>query len=255
MTTASDRCVIGYNNYLETGTLTASSSTSDGPPANVGDWLDSDYWVAAGDGTQYIDIDLGVAKSADYFAFYNQNLYANSGTIKLQYWNGSAYVDVFSAVAPSTNAPYLTIFNTISAQKWRILVQQTGAAPYLGICALGVSLALPFGVYLGYTEPVLARTPTLINSVSDGGSFLGRSVIAKACRTTLPLQFATDAFVRSSWLDFVKHMETKPFFYCWNYASYPNECALCWAEDSIPPPSHTHYGYMGTTVNIRAKVE
>lgn len=255
MTTASDRCVIGYENFFETGTITASTESTDNPAANLSDWLATDYWIAAGDGTQYVDLDCGTSRTADYFAFYNQNLYLNSGTVKLQYWNGSAFVDVTSAIAPTTNAPYLTIFNAVSAQKWRVVAQQTGSAPYFAVIAIGSSLALPFGVYLGYSEPIFARSPTLINSVSDSGSFLGRSVLARGCKTSLTLQYATDAFARASWLPFQKHMETKPFFYCWNYNQYPTECAYCWADGDITPPTHTHYGFMGTTIRVAALIE
>src|SRR5436305_2127158 len=101
---ATSHARIGYANLLESGTVVASSEDASFPVANCYDWNTGDWYKSAAGGTITIDLTLPSPMTADYFAYYGQNLYQLSGTntIRLQYWNSGTgtYIDAFAAFHP-----------------------------------------------------------------------------------------------------------------------------------------------------------
>jgi hypothetical protein len=250
-----DKCRLAYDNLLEQGTVTASSEDADYPVENCYDWNTADYFRPAASGTVNIDVTLSGSSPANYLAFYNQDLYLNAGTIKLQYWNGSAYVDATTAYTPADNSPRVIFFDSQTSTKWRVVIA-CSVVFNIGVLSFGQYLAMQYGRYLNWAPPVLGRSTTLTNNLSDAGMFLGRSIVSKGISTNLILQYAQDSWVRANWLPFIKHVEQKPFFWVPNADDYPNEAVLCWTDgDTIPPPQHLQYGYMGATLAIRGLVE
>lgn len=246
---------IGYQNLMESATsVVPTSVNADFPVENLWDWLTSDFYKPTGTGTTDIVITMPAPVSADYFAFYNQNLFSLSGTIKLQWWNGSAYVDCFSAISPADNSPQMVSFASQTSDKWRVVISCASVFS-LGCVSFGAQLALEHGMYLNWTPPKFGRSTQLVTSKADGGAFLGRSVIAKGVSTELILQYASDTWMRANWIDFVEHAEKKPFFFVPDIANHPSEAVYCWVEDNIPAPVHTNYGFMGATIPIRGLVE
>ncbi|WP_442577867.1 hypothetical protein ACSBOB_20180 [Mesorhizobium sp. ASY16-5R] len=244
---------LGYENLLENGTVVASSADTDFPVENVYDWITSDYFKPATSGTINIDSTLSGAQSADYFAFYGHDLYAHGGTIKLQYHNGSGYVDCFSAITPTDNTPRLVTFSSQTATLWRIVITCTSVFS-IAVVSFGRVLPLEYGMYLGWTPPRFGRKTKLVNSQSDGGAFLGRSIFSEGVKTKIEIQYASDSWMRANWPGFVAHAEQKPFFFLPD-VNLPLEGVFCWTEDDIPSPSHTHYGHMGVSIPIRGLVE
>ncbi len=251
---ATSNARIGYENLLENGTVVASSENADFSVANIFDWRTSDFFKPAATGTINIDLTLATTDSADYFAFYGQNLYDNGGTIKLQYWNGSAYVDCFAAVTPTDNTPRFVSFTARTSTKWRVVITCTDI-PSIAVISFGAQLALERGMYLGWTPPQFGRATQLIDSTSDGGEFLGRSVISQGIRTSIILNHASDAWMRSTWLPFVRHAEQKPFFFVPDVATYPLESVFAFTDGEITAPSQSAYGFMGASIAIRGMVE
>lgn len=251
-----NRSLIGYDNLLEQGTLTATNEDAGYPVVNIADWLLADAYKPAATGTHHVNLVLSVAKTANYFAFYGQTLYVTGGSIQLQYKDGGGvWRNASNAISPADNRPTLVSFAPVTATEWRVEIVTGGTIPAICVVSFGQALQPEHGVYLSYSEPLFARAPGRINSVSENGSFLGSTVYAKGSKTNLVLQYASDAWCRTYWSPFQKHMEAKPFFYCWDATHYPDECAFCWASGDVAPPSHTHYGFMGCTTPIQAQTE
>ncbi|WP_342150229.1 hypothetical protein [Methylorubrum sp. SB2] len=253
-TTVQNPCRIAYDNLLERGAVAASSEDPSYPVANAYDGLTCDFFRPTATGTVTITLTLPMGGTANYFAFYNQDLFKSGGSIGLQYYDGTAWQNATPGVTPSNNAPRIVFFNPVTATQWRVLItcsQQFN----LGVVSFGQYLALPYGMYLGWTPPRLGRATKLTTSMSDAGAFLGRRIIGNGIRTALQLQYASDAWMDANWLGFVRHAEQKPWFFAPQVVKRPNDVAFCWTEDEIPPPTHTHYGFMGTTINLRVVVE
>lgn len=245
---------IAYENLLENGVVGASNEDLDYPVQNAFDWRTSDYFRPAIPGTVIIELDLAAADSADYFAFYGHDLYAHGGTIKLQYWNGSSYVDCFAAVKPADNSPRLISFTSRTSDYWRVVITCTSVFS-IAVISFGTMLPLEQGMYMGWTPPQFGRATQVIDSMSDGGAFLGRSVISNGVRSSIMINHASDAWMRASWLPFVRHAELKPFFFVPNIVTYPLECVFAMTEGDIPAPAQSAYGFMSVSMSIRGMVE
>ncbi len=245
---------VAYSNLLELGTVSASSESPAFPVQNAYDWVTTDFFQPASGGTTFITLTLVQGRAANYLAYYAQDLWSKGGSLSLQYWDGSAWVDTGAGIAPSDNSPRVLFFPTVTATQWRVAF--TCATPFnIGALAFGEYLALPQGMYLNWTPPVLGRSTTTINSVSENGAFLGRSVLARGMSTTLQLTGASDEWVRQNWLPFIRHAELKPFWFVPNAIKYPTDCTYCWAEGEVGQPVHSNYGYMSHTIQLRGLTE
>lgn len=245
---------LGYDNLLEKGSVAASSQNPSFPVQNAYDWLTCDYFKPAASGTVYVEVSLTAPASADYFAFYGHDLYLRGGTIKLQYYNGTTYVDCFAAITPTDNRPQMVTFTSASSTKWRVVFTCTSVFS-IAVISFGAQLPLERGIYLGWTPPRFSRATQIIDSMSDGGQFLGRSIIANGVTGSLVLNYATDAWMRASWLPFVRHAERKPFFFVPDIANYPDEAVFAMMDGNMAAPSQTGFGYMSGTFAIRGMVE
>jgi hypothetical protein len=254
MSYETSNCRVCYSNLLENGTVSASSENASYPVANAYDWVTGDYFRPAATGTIYITLSLVSPASADYFAFYDQDVWRYSGSLKLQYWDGAAWADASATVSPTDNSPQVVFFTPQTSTQWRVAIT-CGTIFNLGSVSFGEYQGLPLGMYLNWTPPVLARNNTAINSVSELGSFLGRSLLARGVRTSLNLQGAPDAWVRSDWLPFIKHAEVKPFWFVPNVSGYPIDVMYCWVEDNLSPPVHNVYGYMSQSLQLVGVIE
>jgi hypothetical protein len=245
---------IGYDNLLESGSVVASSANANFPVKNAFDWRTSDFFKPAASGTINIDLTLSGADDADYFAFYGHDLYAHGGTIKLQYHNGTGYVDCFSAITPTDNSPQMVVFTSRSATLWRVVITCTSVFS-IAVISFGSQLTLERGAYIGWTVPKFGRATRTIDSSSDGGEFLGRSIISKGVRSELRLNHASDAWMRSSGLALIKRIEQKPFFFLHDVENYPAECVFAFTDGEIPNPTQSAFGFMSVSIPIRGMVE
>jgi hypothetical protein len=132
-----------------------------------------------------IDIDLGSAKSADYFMLVNHNL---AGHVVYVYWGpasppatGSSFVLVGAGETISSH-----LFTTGSYRYWRIrLVAAAGfsAKPYIGELFLGARLTLPQYMDPGF-DPFFKQVEVQ-GARSRGGHYLGSSLRGQTHRGTI----------------------------------------------------------------------
>lgn len=245
---------IGYDNLgRRATTITPSSENAGFPVENLFDWLPDDYFKPAAGGTITVDVELAESEIADYFAFYNQDIFTHGGTIQLKYWNGSSYVAASPVIGPSDNRPRMVFFDAKTSNKWRIEVVCSEVFS-LGIVSFGQYLGLQRPMYMGWTPPVLADEDEIINSESDDGVFLGRSVIPLGFRTSLEVNNASDSWMRTEGRAFLDHAKKYPFFFNADVVDYPLESSICWTDGRIPKPSHSNYGYMKQSIPIRGRV-
>lgn len=241
-----------YENLMESASsVTPSSEDSDYPVENCYDWLASDYFKPASVASDVtITVTLGSSDSANYFAFYAHDLHTQGASIKLEYNDGS-WNDAFTAFSPTDGDPHIIFFDSQSASSWRITISGASDIFSLGVVAFGAYMETERGIWNGFSPPKLARNPVIGTSVSDSGVFVGRSVISEGFETSLNVEFAGIAWMRSDWLPFVQHAETKPFFLAWDYTNYSTEFAFCWTSGPIGKAVHTHHGLMAATLQLR----
>jgi hypothetical protein len=240
---------IGYENFFTTGTVTVTDEAAGYEKEHAYNWNTYDFWKAAGGGVKYITVDLGAADIADYAAIAAHTLGTNGGTVQCQSsTNGSSWTNRGSAVSPSTNSPIFITFTAVSARYWRLQLTSTPAS-VIGVASIGQAFELTRAASSGFVLPREARQNKIINNVSEGGAFLGKSIIAQGFSANYTFGIQTLAFVRGDWSTFIDHAVTKPFFFSWN-PDY-DDGVYAWIEGDPTPPSYDRVNTLSVGMNLR----
>jgi len=239
------------SNWFAGGTITASG-TATGYFADAPDnSLTYEKWQADALPATW-QTDLGGAQTVDYCCIAGHTLGTNGCTIKVQYWDGAAWVDMTAATAIADDMPIYCIFAPISAQIWRLNITAGTDEPTIAVIRFGASMQMQRAIYGGHTPIDMARQTILRSNYSETGEFLGRT----KQRTQLASAFAwahlTAAWVRTNWKPFQKAIETEPFFIAWRPADF-SEVAYG-QVDQIPSPSNMGVrDLMSVDLSMRAR--
>ena len=245
---------IAYDNVLETATVTASSEQLQFPFQNAFDGLiyPADVWKPAGSGASYLYIDAGAEVTPDYFAF--ANYYADQITLSrcdASYLNPVTVVS-FTGLSNSSGVKYANIGFPSSSRYWIIMLNKFGEIPLLGHVSFGQRMERPESVQIGFSPANLSRSNEYLNSVSDGGFMLGRSLVREGSEMNLSFDLLSPTWVRNSWLPFSLHAEQKPFFFAWDYDNHNDETALCWTDKKQAAPVYSFPNLMKVALRVKA---
>jgi hypothetical protein len=245
---------IGYDNHLANGTVTVTSEESGYPKENAWDWLLTDWWKANAPGVVYVTVDMGAAVNADYWAIAGHNLHLNSGNIKPQYSSDNFSSDIHdfdSQYTPSNGNPYLRKVTQRNARYFRFLVNSIDVASLIGQLCIGNILELPSGMPAGFIPPSLAHSDEVYSNVSDGGQFIGRSVIRNGKRFTISQEVILPSWFDNNWQGLYDHIVKKPFFFAWDYENYQTDITFCWSDGNIDPPRYSSTVHMNWSMKVR----
>ena len=250
------QAVIGYDNVFTQGVTDASSSPSGGELENALDGFTFDFWTPVSQASpnyHWLAVALGAAAPVDYLAIHAHNLFTVGGTVALEGSDdGETWDEVLAPQSPASNGPMLWRFTQVNHAYYRLLMTGEGAA--LGVLQAGAALVLPEGVYVGMSPPPLNRANRIQNNKSEGGQFLGRSLIREGARAlTMKQDFVTPAWVRSTWEAFAQHAETLPFFFAWRQGDYPLEVMYGWSVGDAEA-TQSRNAYMSVSLEIEGQV-
>jgi hypothetical protein len=242
---------IGYDNVLERGTVTASSEAAGFSRHNAYDWLTYDFWRPTAGGDQWLAVKTAAGQAVNYVAIAAHDLHKHGATIKMQASSdgGTTWTDICEPFGPADSGPIMLIFSEVSQKDFRLHVNAS-AAFSVGVVCFGKATVLERGLRAGFAPPNLSPESTILNSESEGGQFLGRSLIRKGSTTTVDLDLLTPEWVRSTWLPFMRHAEVKPFFFGWNIEKYRGEVIFGWTERTRPV-TYSSPLYMAASLDIR----
>lgn len=252
-----DSAIIGYQNLFDSAsTVVASNEVTGFEGENCYDWLAYDWWKPGATGDQTLTATFASSQSPDYFACFAHNLGGEGASIVLQANVASVWTDQFTDVSPTgTEVVFRYFASGDTSTQWRILITDCTVDTVVGVAAFGDSLILPHGIDVGFTPPNLHRDTRILNSVSVGGVFLGRSLIRNGNMLNLKSDKMEPSWIRSDWEPFMDHAETKPFFFSWNYDSYPGESAYCWTSGGVDPVPYSSSRHMRISLDADARVE
>jgi len=245
---------IGYQNHLDTGTVTPSSDPAATPAANCYDWMLFDYWQPSAGTSHTLDIDMASATAADYLAFYSTDLYTEAGAaVKVYGGASSPAANLLATINPTTRGPKMALFNSASYRYWRIEISTTGSfAPKIQLAAVGARLEIERGVMPGFAPPALGSRNTPINSVGNTGLFLGRSLEASPVNFKMPFSVLTAAWIRANWPALLAHIEQFPFWLLPEPDTYTDEAVIAWTKGKIAPPVYSHATHHSLTLALQA---
>jgi len=256
---------IGYTNRCRESICTVSTSTeeTDAEGDSVINGLTWDFWQPTAV-PGIVAFTFSEAITADYCGVAGHTLTETGNSVELQYWDAgaspAAWVSLGSVVPGSEtgNKTIMFLFDSVSSAIWRLIVSggTTTTMPVLGVVNIGVALVLERMIYGGHTPITLSKNTTIRPNKSEGGQFLGRSIIRQGASTTINLDNITAAWVRSDLYPFMESSRTYPFFFAWRpTATYADEVAYCWTKSDIKVSNKGQANLMSTSFSVDAIVE
>lgn len=254
---------IGYDSFLlRDGVVLAANVEDVGQPgSNAADWLTySGGWQATGAGDKTLTATLTIAENANSMGIYKHNLGTLGLTAKLQYSSdGSTWNDLTGTeISPADDtAIFMVAAAPVSAQFWRIHIAGLASAETLiiGQAYVGDSMQVFSPPESGFTPPNMGLANKYITSRSDGGDFLGRSLIRKGYESAFNIQNVAASWVRSDWMPFLLEAEKHPFYYSWDSLSHPTEVAFCYVGKKIAPPKYQSSLLFGISLKFTALID
>jgi hypothetical protein len=234
---------IGMNNITRTGTATAST-TATGFSANAPkNGLTYEYWRPTSMPATWA-IDAGVSVSVNYCGIAAHELGSKSATVTVQYSTDNSSWTTLDSSSPTDDSPLMFLFAPVSARYWRISI--SGAvAPSIGVVYFGTTLDMQRPCYAGLSPINFSRETVLRTNRSEGGQFLGRSVIRQGSSMSVGFRHLDYSWYKTNFDPFVKDALSYPFFFAWRPDGYPEQVGYVWTLEDIKP----------STMGIRDLVE
>lgn len=238
---------VAHDNLLEGSgvSLSASSESGDYTADLAANWFASDQkWKASSFATdQHLQADLGSAQEVDCLAIYGHNFGTIGATVTLQYStsSGGPWTN-WTSFTPTDDSTIMVVDTAQTKQHWRLLITGMSAAPVVAVWFLGQAVRLVDGPPEGFRPPTLNREDVIMNHRSEGGEFLGRSLLRTGGRATIDIRFASATWIRQTWEPVRLSAREHPIFYAWNLDSYPDEVVLFYTDGPDSGPQANHGG-------------
>lgn len=255
---------IGYENRLRDSdvTITTSTAETDAEGESVANGLTYDFWQPTAV-PGIIAFTFPEAVTADYCGIAAHTLTETGNQVELQYWDGlspGSFVSLGSVLPGNENGnkTIMFLFDSVASTIWRLIVSGgTGTTmPVLGAVSLGLVLKVERKIYGGHTPITLSKNSTIRPQKSEGGQWLGRSIIRQGASTTIALNNLTAAFVRSDFEPFMESARSFPFFFAWRpNATYADEVAYCWTSADIRATNTGQANLMSSSFSVDAIIE
>lgn len=252
---------IGYDSFfLRSGVVVVASKEDVGfTAANGVSWpVYSGGWQATAVDTSDIilTVTLPAAAIGNSYALHKHNLFDLGATCKLQYSSdGSSWTDMAgSAFTPGDNKTIFIVGTAISQKFWRIVISGLVASDVLkiGQAFIGNSLLVFSPPEIGFSPPNIALQNEFISSRSDGGDFLGRSLVRKGSEGMFTITNVREDWVRTNWIPFMEAAEKHPFYHAWDTSTFSREVGYCYVEKTIDIPKYSTPFHF--TVTLKYKV-
>jgi len=248
-----------HTNKIESASaITVTSEATGFEKEKAYDHRTSTFWQYPGGITSYYTVDMGSSIAVTAWACYAQDLYKSSETIKLQYSSDNFSADINdygTIVTPTDSTPIMKTGASQSARYWRWEFLALGSGSNIGLLWLGEYLETNQGLSVGFEPLNTAQRFHPVDSVSQDGEFVGRTVKEKPIKGMLnfvPVQ--TPAYIRGDWVTMLRAIELHPFFVIPLPDSYASEVYYCWTDKKIANPRYTSSLFMGADIPIFAKV-
>jgi hypothetical protein len=256
---------IGYINYVQS--VAASSASTGFPASALLNSLTYEFWKPA-TLPATLDIDLGQTRTCDYLGLGAHEL--GSCEIKLYYsLTGATYVPAATATLQD-NTDAMILFTPVVARYWRIVITQAapvfvadfvngeysiweGGAGFASLAVLFLGIAMPMErmIYGGHTPGVFSRETNYSDNESEGGQWLGRSIVRQSLSESFSFNNLSPAWIRDTFEPFRTHAETEPFFALWRPLGYANECTFGRTQQDIKPSNSGTRDFMSVSFSIR----
>ena len=237
---------IGYEN-LTYGLTPVASTSAAGRPAVAATYPTTfEFWTPTALPATWT-VDFGTAKAVDYCGLVAD---LNGATVLVQ--SSPDNVTWTTQATMTTGRIGMALFAEVSARYWRLNV--SGFFPLIAVVYLGKSLAMQRKIYQGHTPLTLARETEFTNNASEGGQWLGRSIVRKGASASCAWAHLKADWYRANFDPFVKAARTAPFFVGWRPQQYPAELGFVWTDGDIQPNNSGPRDFMDVSMSFRGLI-
>jgi len=223
---------IGIDNIARTGTVDASSEAAGFPAIAAANPLTYEFWKPTSVPAWW-RVDAGVSVTVDYVGIASHNLATAGSSVTVQRSDDNdTWVDVVTTT-PTDNSPIMFLFDGVSARYWRVVV--TGNNPTISVINIGKVLEMQRACFAGISPIEFTRSTTIRPNVSEGGQWLGRSVIREGSATSVSFRHLTYDWYRDNFDPFVEQARSYPFFFAWRPDAYQRSVGYVWTRGDIAP--------------------
>jgi len=239
---------IGYQN-LAFGVTPIASTSAAGHPAIAATYPTTfEFWTPTALPATWT-LDFGGAKTVDYLGMVGD---MNGCTVALQSSTDNSTWTTQETRTGLTDRINLFFITPITARYWRLSI--TVAIPRLAVAYIGQALAMERKIYQGHTPLTLSRETELSNNISEGGQYLGRSIIRKGASTSAEWQHLKADWYRANFDPFVESAREYPFFIGWRPQQYPTELGFVWTGGDIAPENTGPRNFMSVGMSFRGLI-
>ncbi|QFT81160.1 hypothetical protein FIU89_11120 [Roseovarius sp. THAF27] len=225
--------IVHAGNWFSGGTASASGTNAaffeDAPMGS----LTYEKWRADAVPATW-EYDHGSEVVADAICIAAHTLGTSGATFKLQYHDGSTWVDLTRAVSPENDMPVMAIFEPVEAQRWRISISAASEVPDLGVFRVADTMQMPRPLYGGHAPMDMSRQTVMRQNNSETGEFLGKTRVRSSLMAQFEWRHLDPDWVRSYWRPFMLAIETDPYFIAWRPGRFPEVAYVTTAQAPIP---------------------
>jgi hypothetical protein len=249
-TYSADNPVIGWNSATQRGTAGASSSADGYSYLNAADPDTTTFWRPSANPADVLaswSITLPAAETFTYCGIASHNLGSTGCQVRVQGYDGSAWVNLTDLHTPESDDAILFLFGGYETDQIRLRILG-GLAPSIAVIMFGDVLELPRRFYQGHTPIDLAVEATFTNNYTRGGQIAGRSVEFNGNRTPFTINHIPEDWIRANFMAFMEESLYRPFFFAERPQGYPDALDYVLTEAPIQPQRTGPLNLMSITI-------
>lgn len=238
---------IGYGSIAYGKTPIASSAVTGFPAIAATYPTTYEFWQPSAVPATWT-IDNGLAVSCDCVGLVGD--FGGAGVAVQTSPDGTTWTTQVSGTL--TDRINMLLFAAVSARYWRL--EFTTVVPKVAVAYICKALAMQRRIYQGHSPLTLSRTTEFNTNMSEGGQYVGRSIVRMGASTEASWQHLKADWYRTNFDPFVKDARTAPFFFAWRPSKYPNELGFVWVDGDIQPTNSGPKDFMNVSLNMKGLI-
>lgn len=224
-------------------------------PQNAWDWRDFSIFKPAAGTTSLSHLLYGGTQYDTIVVWCTFVGTATCSSIAVQ----DQYGNTLASLTPTPASPLVTVrfaMQTVSGggNVTFVPIGVSHGTGYFGIrqMTIGPRLTFPIGQWNDVNPLTLNQGQVMENVISMNGSIIARNVRRVEKKTSIELTHLTPTWIRTYWEQLSLHATRYAFWYWWNPTTYPNDTAMCAAEEIVAPTNMMPPPFMKVSMPVRA---
>lgn len=228
--------IIGWHTLLTPSGIVAGTAEPTFPASNLARPSTVERWQALNTSVQYITFEVN--GEADYVGIARHNLGSGSVVVSVEA-EASDDLDVWGEVIgefiPDDDGPLVMRFVPGEFSRIRIRLEPADIVPRIAVVYIGKILVMERGEMPDVTPIPFAASNDVVRARAQSGDYLGSIVLRQGLKTSIKFQYLSLDWYLANMQPFVDASLTRPFFYAWSPAEFPDQVAYAWTTADVRP--------------------